>query len=203
VGSEHSAAERVYLAAKLIADTATVDLLGWGIFTGGGGADRVEALRATRPEAGDLERVESWSSWRIVPRWESTPLGLSVAESAVSGRLAEEVQAAARAAILFVTGQESVARFLSFPQPQGRPWARAWKRWLRMPDSSIRRIGFGRLRGTPRLLLWEAALEWLVGDRSRAEGLLGRLNGGGAKKGQTLELRLLEVAKMMDREGID
>jgi hypothetical protein len=203
IGADMTVSDRVYLAAKLIADTAAVDLLGWRIFAGGGFADRVSALDATRPAERDLKRITAWTSWRVMPTWEKTPLGVSVAEAAVSAHLVTEVREASRGAIRFVTGSESVRRFFSFPEPRGRSWARAWKRWIRLPGSSLRRMKISRLRGTPRLLLWEAAIEWLVGDPARADGLLRQLDGGQCAEAQTIESRLTEMAKTMDREAID
>jgi len=87
---------------------------------------------------------------------------------AASATLEESVAETTRAVVRGSDGRESVGRFLDARRVLGRTWARSWKRWLRAGRPPALRIGARGWSRTPRLLLWEAALECAMGRRERS-----------------------------------
>jgi hypothetical protein len=204
-------AYRVYAAAKLIADAAAVALLTRGAYRGGGYADRRRAADSLSdlPED-DRVRIGAWTDWRCAPRWESTPLGVDVEASARSPRLRDEVAAAVRGAMLYAGATDDPGAFLAGTPVRGRAWARAWKRWARVESGSLLRLGVATLTGSPRVLLWEAALSAVIGRGDRAERILRGLAGRTIRRagedrwdGERRDRRIGAISRTMDQMEID
>jgi hypothetical protein len=196
----------LYGAAKLMADCAAVALLSRGAYRGGGYVDRLEAAL----EMGELpeeegKRMRGWTRWRIDPQWDTTPLGVGLADLD-SSSLEEELRASILGSMRFAAATEEPGAFLGSHAVRGRSWARAWKRWARRAPGSLTRLRAALLTRTPRVLLFEAALCCAIGEDERAERIIWKLLGGAeaAAGGRaSLGARIHEIGEMMSREGID
>jgi hypothetical protein len=202
-GEAESARDRVYGAAKLHADAAAVYLVARGGYQGGGYAARASALGSLDLDEEARRRIEAWTEWRLEPRWERTPLGVDVPSTAASPALAEGVTEAVQDLLRSLTGGES-ARQLLLPSPvRGVAWARSWKRWIGLSPASLRRLTASDWRRSPRVLLWEAAIEWVLGRPTRAADLLTRLTGTGPDDAEQTRREIVRLAQLMEQHVVD
>jgi hypothetical protein len=193
----------VYAAAKFHADAGAVYLLAEGAYRGGGYTDRLEQIRHSGLDPAIRAGIEGWSEWRLRPLWDSVPAGGDVIHAAASDELDRGVGDAARSIVRTIAGSESAGRFLEPSRIGGRAWARSWKRWVRKGGTPLRRIGVRDLPRTPRLLLWEAAIDCLMGREDRGSEILSRLRGMTGERPAGLGQEIVRLNALMEREGIE
>jgi len=193
----------VYAAAKLHADAAAVILLARGIYSGGGYDTRTRALGGIDLDAGLRSRIEAWTRWRLLPSWSGVPGGGSLDELAGSEALRLDLVETLRKTMQEAAGSDSAGRFLNGSPARGRAWGRAWKRWLALHPRALLGLRPGALRRTPRVLLWEATLHFLLGRDEDAAAVMGRLLGTRATTRLASATFISGIGRAMDREGVD
>jgi hypothetical protein len=193
----------LYAAAKLHADAGAACLLAAGAYRGGGYRDRLPQIRDAGLDAKCRARVEAWSAWRLEPGWNSVPGGGDLLRAAASGSLEEDVAETVRAVIRAIAGSESAESFLDARRMPGRTWARSWKRWMRVGKPPFRAIAGPGLLRTPRLLLWEAAIECAMGREERAIEIVRLLRREALDLGNGPDREIVSMGALMEREGIE
>ncbi|MDM7917391.1 MAG: hypothetical protein QUU85_19315, partial [Candidatus Eisenbacteria bacterium] len=191
-----------YAEAKLHADAGAAILLAKGLFAGGGFEERGRraAVVLDLPEE-ERERIVSWTAWRLAPSPE-LPGGRSI-EEAGGAQGCEAVARTIGCVIGAVATNSSVRHFLGGPTIQGRTWARAWKRWIRARSASLVRPDPHVIARTPRVLLWEAALELAGGRPAPARSILRRIGLDAPEEEDALARRIAEAARWMERLGVE
>jgi len=193
----------VYAAAKLHADAAAVYLLAGGSYRGGGYADRLAQIGGIDLAPSECARIAEWTSWRLEPQWDHLPLGGDIGGASSSKELDRSVEEATRSVVRTIAGGDSAAAFLRPNRIGGRSWARSWKRWVRTGGSPLRRARPHELLRTPRVLLWEAAIEHAAGRWDRSAEVLRRLVGGDRQGAGETAREIVRLGGLMDREGIE
>ncbi len=196
----------VYAAAKLHSDAATIRLIAARTYAGGGLEARAMALAALHAEPEERARIDAWTAWRRDPSWRSVPAIGSVDRAGeAEGRavLAAEARDTVRRTVTAIAGTEDAGEFLTSARVRWRAWGRSWKRWSRIRPASLRRARKRELARTPRLLLWEAALERVLGRPDACGKILGRLLGGRDVGPDRADAAIAELARQMERAGVD
>jgi hypothetical protein len=193
----------LYAAAKLHADAGAAYLVATGAYRGGGYRDRLLQIRDAGLEPSCRERIEAWSVWRLEPRWDDVPGGGDLLRAAGSASLDENLAETARAVVRAVAGRGSAEEFLGARRIPGRTWARSWKRWMRVGKPPLRGIAGRGLLRTPRLLLWEAAIECVMGREDRAIEIVRRLRMEAPDSETGPDREIVSSGALMEREGIE
>jgi hypothetical protein len=193
----------VYAAAKFQADAGAVWLLANGEYDGGGYRERMEAIARSVIDPKTRQRILDWSGWRLDPRWDRVPGNGDVAHAGGSQDLWQSVEETARWIVRSLSGGESARIFLETSRIGGRTWARSWKRWLRAGGRPLRILSSAAPVRTPRLLLWETAIDQAMGHEDRAARALGRLRGGAPVGSGEADREIVRLGALMEREGIE
>lgn len=194
---------RVYAAAKLHADQAAVHLIARRAFKGGGYEHRSAAIGDLGFDKSTRNLIEEWTAWRLRPQWNETPVRVDVEASADSPVLAAEVVEAVGMTLRALSRDGTVSDLLTSSDVRGRAWARSWKRWVGLYPSVLRRVGPREIARSPRVILWEAAIEWALGHCRPSAALLERLTGIRVESHGEIRSEIVRLAGIMDREWVD
>ncbi len=193
-----------YAACKLVADLAAVSLLARGVYQGGGYRERARMAR----DLGCLDapiqaQVDGWTEWRLLPRWDITPVGTAVDDVRTPGLLSARVQEATREGLRICSGDENIGRFLRGVVPGPRVRARSWKRWIASRPGRILGLRPAIWFHSPRGLLWGAAIACALNDEAMTARWLSRLGPARGIETAPDAERIVAIAHAMEREGID
>ncbi len=193
-----------YAACKLVADLAAVSLLARGAYRGGGYRERARMARELAClDAPAQAQVDAWTEWRLLPRWDLTPVGTAVDDGRAPELLSARVREATREGLRICSGDVDIGRFLRGIDPGPRVRARSWKRWTASRPGRILGLRPANWLHSPRGLLWGAAIACALDDEAMTAQWLSRLGAAREFEAAPDAERIVAIARSMEREGID